>query len=278
MVAASLLEPSLAVDLTPRIGAILRVDRHALTRGVDARHIQAMLDERQVLFLPDQHLDDDEQRTFSASLGPVAPPAIAGPFPISLDPAVTDRASAYLKGCFFWHIDGIGDDCPPRVGLLSARTVAPRGGQTEFCNLQAAWQDLPPSERRSLSGLRVVHHYALPLRCQDPAPAPVALVRRGLYRARVRPLAWTDRAGRESLILGSSASHIEGMEEEAGRQLLDELTAWATQPRYVYRHDWTVGDLLLWNNHATMHRTILFDPDCGRLMTRTTAEGGEFPD
>mgnify|MGYP001119435416 CR=1 FL=1 len=88
-------------------------------------------------------------------------------------------------------------------------------------------------------------------------------------------LVWTHKSGRKSLVIGCSASHIEGMDREEGQQLLQELLDWSTQPRFVYRHEWTPGDLLIWDNTGVLHRAEPYPLDCGRLMHRTTLLGEE---
>ena len=88
----------------------------------------------------------------------------------------------------------------------------------------------------------------------------------------VHPLVHTHPVtGRNALYLDSTTTvAIEGMDDAAGTALLDEIYAFATQPRFVYRHDWQVGDVVMWDNGFTMHRREPFDPEARRLMKRTT--------
>ena len=87
---------------------------------------------------------------------------------------------------------------------------------------------------------------------------PQALVRHHRY------------SGRTSLYLASHASDIIGWPVEEGRALIEELIAFATQPQFVYRHCWTVGDLVMWDNRCTMHRGRPYDDRQPRVMHRTT--------
>ena len=98
---------------------------------------------------------------------------------------------------------------------------------------------------------------------------------RAIYAPKVHPLVWRHRSGRRSLVLGASASHVEGMAYHEGRDLLRRLRDWATQPRFVYQHSWTVGDLVIWDNTGTMHRVTPYALDSGRMMHRTTLVGEE---
>jgi alpha-ketoglutarate-dependent taurine dioxygenase len=112
---------------------------------------------------------------------------------------------------------------------------------------------------------------------RDVFPNPTAEQRAAWARFpdKVHPLVWTHRSGRKSLVLGSSASHVVGMELEKGRALLDELMVWATQPQFVYRHEWSVGDFVMWDNTGCMHRVEAYPADSGRMMHRTTLVGEE---
>src|SRR3546814_7357706 len=74
------------------------------------------------------------------------------------------------------------------------------------------------------------------------------------------PLVWTHKSGRKSLLLGATADYVVGWSAEKSRALLAQLRDWATQPQYVYRHEWQVGDLLIWANTGTMHRALPYDP------------------
>ena len=92
---------------------------------------------------------------------------------------------------------------------------------------------------------------------------------------RVHPLVWTHRSGRKSLVLGVTTSHVEGMDEAEGRQLLASLLDHATAPDRVYSHQWEVGDLVIWDNRGTLHRVTPYPEDSGRLMHRVTLVGDE---
>jgi alpha-ketoglutarate-dependent taurine dioxygenase len=89
------------------------------------------------------------------------------------------------------------------------------------------------------------------------------------------PLVWKHRSGRKSLVLGATASHVVGMDRRASAALLCGLREWATQPQFVYRHHWKLGDLVIWDNTGTMHRAMPYPLDSGRMMHRTTLQGEE---
>jgi alpha-ketoglutarate-dependent taurine dioxygenase len=91
----------------------------------------------------------------------------------------------------------------------------------------------------------------------------------------VLPLVWKHRSGRKSLVIGCTAYQIEGMSYRESTEILVRLREWATQPQFVYRHEWTVGDMVIWDNTGTMHRATPYDPACGRMLHRTKLEGEE---
>ncbi len=89
------------------------------------------------------------------------------------------------------------------------------------------------------------------------------------------PLVWKHRSGRKSLVVGCTAHYVLGMGIEEGSALLTRLRDWATKPQFVYRHEWTVGDLVMWDNTGTLHRAMPYALDSGRMMHRTKLEGEE---
>ena len=271
--------------IKPHIGGIVHVDKEHLLDGETIAAVRAALEDRGVLVFPRMSLTDAEQLAFTDRLGTrlnynrKAPGSGAADeedvYAITLDKKINAMVAEYLKGSFFWHIDGASDDVPNFAALLTARTLSTSGGQTQFVNTYAAWDDLPEDEKKSLEKLRVVHSFEWSQRHHNPTPTYDELQMWQSYPHKVHPLVWTHRSGRKSLILGSTASHIEGMNIEEGRLLLCKLMDWATQPQFIYKHDWTVGDLLIWDNTGTMHRVTHYDLDSGRMMHRTTLLGEE---
>ena len=107
----------------------------------------------------------------------------------------------------------------------------------------------------------------------DPTPEEVELWRR--RPAKEHPLVWTHRSGRKSLVLGATADHVAGMDLDEGRALLADLLDRATTPDRVYRHEWTLGDVVIWDNRGVLHRACPYDPTSPRDMHRTTFAGDE---
>jgi alpha-ketoglutarate-dependent taurine dioxygenase len=268
-----------AEKLSATVGAeILGVDRRLLLED-DAlpAWTLAALEEHGVLVFSGLHVDDATQVAFSKRLGGVETFG-SGRFPeifrVTLDPT-KNRAAAYLRGTFDWHIDGCTDDVPIMATVLTAHAVAESGGETEFASTYAAYEDLTDEEKQWFGSLRVVHTVEASMRLvdDDPSPEEVALWRRRLPKE--HPLVWTHQSGRRSMVLGATASHVSGMDRDAGRALLDDLVDRSTTPERVYRHEWSVGDMVIWDNRGVLHRACRYDPTSARDMHRTTLSGDE---
>jgi alpha-ketoglutarate-dependent taurine dioxygenase len=274
-VTAEALKELQITHLTPRIGTAIDADRDTLVSGVHAAEIRKLLEERGVLVFPKVFLGDRAQVAFAGTLGNVIPAGDEGISKISLDKKLNATAD-YLRGAFYWHIDGANDDVPNLAALLGAKILPPSGdGDTEWANTYAAYDDLPESDKAGLEGLKVLHSLETSQRYITPEPSYAELQGWQSMPAKVHSLVWTHRSGRRSLVLGATASHIVGMGLDEGRKLLCRLREWATQPQYIYRHHWSVGDLLIWDNTGTMHRVLSYAIDSGRLMHRTILRGEE---
>jgi alpha-ketoglutarate-dependent taurine dioxygenase len=263
-----------ATPLTRAIGTAINIDVPSLVSGTHAAELRRLLEQRGVLIFREVQLADEQQVKVAASLGNVRQEGKDGIFKVTLDPKENTRAD-YLLGAFNWHIDGTHDDVPVLASLLSGRKLSPTGGQTEFANTYAAYDSLPEKEKQDLNGVRVVHTVESSQRAVYPNPSAEQLEGWQRFPPKVHPLVWTHRSGRKSLVLGSHASHIDGMPLEEGRALIKGLMAWATQERFVYRHEWKLGDMLIWDNTGTMHRVLAYDIQSGRTMHRTTLLGEE---
>ena len=261
-------------DLTARIGTQIHSELETLLSGRHARDIRELLEQRGALVIPCIHFTDEQQLAFARTLGGVVDQGDKGVFKVSLDPAENDKAD-YLHGTVLWHFDGFSDDVPSLASLLSARALSATGGQTEFANTYAAFEELPASEQQALQELRVVHNMTANQRDVYPDASPARREAWSRFPDKIHPLVWTHRSGRRSLLLGASASHIVGMDPQEGRSLLDRLTAWATQSRYVYRHEWSLGDLVMWDNTGALHRVEAYPADSGRMLHRVTLIGEE---
>lgn len=263
-----------ATDLTPQIGTEIQADVDTLLGGKHATEIRDILEQRGVVVFRELGLSDEQQLAFTATLGDVIDEGEKGVYKVTLDTRENVHAD-YLKGAFFWHIDGTTLEVPILASILSAWKLSDEGGDTEFCNTYAAYDDLPESEKQQIEKLQVVHSLEAAQLYVHPEPSYAELQGWRRMPSKTHPLVWTHQSGRKSLILGATASHIVGMDAEESRDILCRLRDWATQPKYVYRHQWKVGDLVMWDNTGTMHRATPYPLDSGRMMHRTKLAGEE---
>jgi alpha-ketoglutarate-dependent taurine dioxygenase len=166
-------------------------------------------------------------------------------------------------------------EVPILASILSARHMPPEGGATEWCNTYAAYEGLPDTDKQALEGLRVVHSNWSLQRYVNPEPTYEAFSAARNVPAREQPLVWTHRSKRKSLVVGATAAYVVGMEPADSVDLLVRLRDWATQPQFVLRHDWKVGDLVIWDNTGTLHRALPYEAASGRLLHRTMLQGEE---
>jgi alpha-ketoglutarate-dependent 2,4-dichlorophenoxyacetate dioxygenase len=168
-----------------------------------------------------------------------------------------DRRRMYGLGNRLWHTDASFQDPAGRYSMLFARIVPAVGADTEFADMRAAYDALPAEMRARIDGLRVHHSIA---HSRQTLGFEFSASEHEQLKGAVHPLVRTiPRSGRRSLYLASHASRVLDWPVPEGRLLLHELTEHATQRDRVYRHAWRVGDLVIWDNRATMHRATPFD-------------------
>jgi len=246
--------------------------------------IRAGMDEFRVLVFRAQEFSDQEQlefarrfdgrlhaKTGSAALGVnrFGNEALTDISNVSADGRIMareDRKRQYALGNRLWHTDASFQDPPGRYSMLHARVVPAGGADTEFADMCAAYEALDASMRAKLEGLRVHHSIA---HSRQTLGFEFSPEEQELLKGAVHPLVRVNpRTGRRSLYLASHASRIIDWPVPEGRLLLRDLIEHATQPQFVYRHAWRVGDLVIWDNLATMHRGRPFDDAVERRELR----------
>ncbi|GAB3102204.1 TauD/TfdA family dioxygenase [Aestuariicella hydrocarbonica] len=271
--------------ISPQLGARVYVSAdQLLVEGVPEQCL-ALLNTHGVLVFPAIGVSDQLQVEFSNRLGQMKASKIytngddsgdsLGIYPVTLDPGRAKYID-YIVSNEHWHMDGTTYAVPPKATNLKCEVPASSGGDTEFANLFAAYEQLPDEKKAQLQGLRVVHGAAAANLRSFKNPSIVDLerwMRDG--PATEQPLVWQQADGRCALVVGSTADHIVGMDLDAGRALLQELLDWCTQPQFCYRHQWQKGDMVIWNNPGLLHRAHHYTLDSGRLMHRTTINGSE---
>ncbi len=243
--------------------------------GEYAAELRELLERRGVLVFPKIDFTDAEQVAFTKTMGKFLPEMEGQEvYNITLDKSLNQK-SEYLKGSLYWHADGTMNKAPIGVAVLTSKVLPTWGGNTEFCNTYAAYDMLPEEDKKLIAGLKAMHSAWTSLFYYEPEPSYAKLSEMMRIGEVELPLVWKHRSGRNSLVLGCTAHHVIGMDPTESTKLLVRLRDWATQPQFVYSHEWSVGDAVMWDNTGTMHRAMPYDPDCGRLLHRTKTEGEE---
>lgn len=265
-----------AEEIKPKIGARILNSKQELLSGALSDEINALLEQRGVLVFPQVDFDDADQLRFTNLLGGSVR-EIRGEevFKVSLDKKVNKEVAEYLKGSLNWHIDGTMNKVPVRASMLSAKVLAPEGGDTDFANTAAAYDDLPEDRKAAIAGLRVVHSLWRSQFYHTPEPTMKQLEDWLSKGEAELPLVSTHKSGRKSMVLGSTAHYVKGLDPKESYRILHGLREFATSEPYSYRHKWTVGDTVMWDNRTSLHRATPYDPDCGRMMHRTILAGVE---
>jgi alpha-ketoglutarate-dependent 2,4-dichlorophenoxyacetate dioxygenase len=187
-----------------------------------------------------------------------------------------DRRRMYGLGNRLWHTDASFQDPPGRYSMLSARVVPAVAADTEFADMRAAYDELDAALKARLEGLKAHHSIA---HSRQTLGFEFSETEQEQLKGAVHPLVRTNpRTRRRSLYLASHASRIVDWPVPEGRLFLRDLTEHATQPRFVYRHSWRVGDLVIWDNLATMHRGRPFDDAAHRRELRRVTTLDVAPD
>lgn len=264
--------------LKPLIGSEVKAGAATLLAGTHGVDLHDLLIERGVLLFRDVHLGEAELNAFAKTLGPLDDQdEQAGNFKVTMDEKVNPLA-LILYGTRAWHMDRLDTALPPFGTLLAAVRLSPEGGETEFSNTYAAYDALSDEDKALIENLEV-EHTTMGVFRKVEFPGGInplaALEGRSLGTGRVQPLVWRHKSGRKSLVLGWTATNVVGMDKAEGDALIARLIAHAEQPQFCYRHKWSMGDVVMWDNTGTMHRVTPFDVESGRYLHRVTLKGKE---
>ena len=247
--------------------------------GDDAwRHIHAAFLRYGVLVFPGQHLSDEAQRAFAYRFGDRMEGRATGRISNQRKDGTMatkkDEAFRLQRGNEGWHLDSTYMPLAAKAGMLSALKVPPAGGQTEFADMRAAWDELDEAMQAKLEGLSAYHSL---YRSQQK----IGFVHKtdqlyGFHTkgAPLRPLVKQHpETGRKAIYAGRHAYGIPGMGPDQSEKFLADLMAWACQPPRVYSHNWQVGDLAVWDNRCVMHRAAPYDTDHARVLQSSRVSG-----
>lgn len=271
------------IPLGPGFSAELRGVTLSDAAADDAAYaaVRAAFEEHSVLVFRGQEVTDDIQLAFSRRFGPpevtkVGSLGTGGHFitltTIGPDGKVVPPDHRYAlrnKANQLWHTDSSFKRVPALTSVLSARVIPARGGETEFVSTRLAFERLDPALQEKLAHAFAWHDYAHS-RAQI-APDLASLEERAALPPVCWRMVWKNPVnGRNALYLASHAYAVEGMEPAAGKKLIDELMAAAAAPGSSYVHQWKSGDVVMWDNRATMHRGRPWPAHEARVMVRTT--------
>jgi alpha-ketoglutarate-dependent taurine dioxygenase len=232
--------------IKPHVGARIHADPAELSDPAVAAACREALDTYGVIVFPQINLTDEEQLAFTDLLGgrmdysnqvDGGKVGTQNVYTVTLNPELNSQKE-YVTGTFFWHIDGLHRDSRalPKATCLSARRVAPKGGNTSFANLYAAYDALPDEEKADIEGLGVEHDLTTYLSSIVDDPTEEELARWGSNTTNIWPLVWHHESGRTSMILGRTATRVVGMELAPGLAIVERLAEWSAQSEFVYEH------------------------------------------
>jgi taurine dioxygenase len=270
-------------ELSNGIGAeVLGFDASASLDSSTIRAIRSTLFERQVLVFRDQELSVSKQIQFTQSLGPLEvawDTSNKHPDDSRLQiitnagrKRVSPRTSSQ-----HWHSDRSFVQQPVLATLLHAIKLPPVGGDTAFADMRSAYETLLSDIQQRIGHLSACHSYKyqfLKLRSMRISET-VALAEAERFPEVIHPLVRTHPfTERKSLYLSELClSHIVGLTKDQSKKLMSQLYEHALQPRFIYRHKWKTGDLVIWDNPSLMHRVMEIPHDHPRVLHRTTIAG-----
>jgi taurine dioxygenase len=240
-----------------------------------------------VLIFPDQKMTPEEHVAFTRRFGELeihvmqqfGLPGFPEVLVLSNDKNEKGEPVGIEDAGRYWHTDMSYLKRPCLGSILYGIDVPPEGGDTMFAGMAAAYDGLPARRRAELAGLRAIHHFGTRWHMeQKKAGVRPAMSKEQLDKTPPvsHPVVRTHpETGRQTLYVGGFVRGIEGMSEADGQALNDELVAHATQPRFVYVHKWTKGDVVFWDNRCAMHHATVYEPRYRRHMNRTTIKGDE---
>ena len=254
----------------------------------EVRDIETAMDHYAVLVFRDQPLGQSEQVAFSRQFGPLnmgLRKATGAKNRFDYEELI-DISNVTLEGSVapqhdgklifqlanqLWHSDSSFQQRPIKYSLLCAVVIPAEGGETEFADLRAAYDALPDSMKRQIDGLDAEHsafHSRFLLGDTQYTPDQLKVLPPAQWPlVRIHP-----GSKRKVLFVGVHCTHIPGMTVPEGRVLISDMLEHATQREFVYRHSWRVGDLVMWDNRATLHRGRRYDLSQRRDLRRTTCE------
>lgn len=256
---------------------LAHLDDDTWTIVEDAFHQYALL------IFPGQNLSRAAQEAFAARFGEIEilrgdsdakSVEISNAKPDGSVARAEEHRFKVLRGNEGWHTDSSYMPLAAKASVLSAVVVPPSGGETEWADMRAAWDELDDVRKQRISGLSAYHSLY-----QSQAKMGYEIKTGAGYGyhtkgAPLRPLVKTHPVtGRKSLFIGRHTYRIPGLDDGEALALLDELQDFACRPPRIYTHHWQAGDTIIWDNRCVLHRARPYDFDLPRVMRHTRVAG-----
>jgi alpha-ketoglutarate-dependent 2,4-dichlorophenoxyacetate dioxygenase len=239
--------------------------------------VEAGMAEHGVLCIRDQgHISDADHLRFARAFGPLElppgydarkdqpcriAPELYDASNLDIDGEIIDpdsQRAKFSKGNELFHADSSFNDLPSKWSMLRGLSVPPEKGDTQFIDLRHVYDELTPETQARIAKLRAHHSFAAS-RIKGGVKSEDAERIKQMIPGAWQPLVRISASGRKALFVGSHAYKIEGMDEAEGAALIEELVAFASQPKYIYAHKWKAGDMLIWDNRCMLHRGTEYD-------------------
>lgn len=266
--------------LTGSFGVIVHnLNLSDISRDKEFPQLRALFEERSALLIPGQNLSPGDHLRLAEMFGPIEDRKkderkpgetveVAMVSNVTDDGGVTgemDLHTLHLKANQQWHIDSTFLPTPALCNILTAKVVSSEGGQTELASTRAAWTVMPEELKGRIRGRILGHNYRRSRERVSKKLAEQALFNK--WPPQRWPAVWSNPVnGRESLYIASHVYEVEGLGQQEGDALIDELINYCTQPQFVYSHTWTVGDVLIWDQRAVLHRGTPWPYDQPRIL------------
>ena len=238
-----------------------------------------------VTIVRDADVSDDDHIRFSRAFGPLELPPSMGRSPVKrrlraelfdasnldINNEIIPQSAEALRlanGAQRFHADSSFNKLPTKWSLLLGHVVPPEGGDTQFIDTRAVYDELPQDMKDKIEDLVCIHDFWRGR--ERTGLTGVTDEMRATMPAVSHPLVRTMPNGRKSLFIGGHATGIVGWPEDKAQAFLDDLYAFATQDKFIYVHKWKQGDLVIWDNRCTLHRATPLETDAYKRDVRRT--------
>ena len=264
--------------------------RHVDLRAVAADHlypeIRELFERHSLLLFRGQDLDEPVHRALAELFGPLEnlrdteagmPPPRPMVSNVATEGGLTDDAELRLldlQSNFLWHTDSTFLPTPAISNILVGYTIPASGGNTEFVSTRAGWARLPDELKDRARNQVIFHSFAHSRGLVDARLAEQAIYTK--FPAMPWRTTWRNpRNGTEALFLGAHAAGVEGLSKQEGTRLIEELMEAVTTPEAIYSHRWRVGDVLIWDQRAILHRGTAWNFDEERTLASFVSSARE---